>query len=109
LKYQNQKFLTDNDLKISYLGRFPEILIENPELLELFQKEYGRNFLGGDEIISFRQALVSRGMDFRKLENEILETAIKTGKPISEIVLIKLPQELEVDILWEGFQELFWD
>jgi len=57
--------------------------------LNLFQKEYGRNFLGGDEIISFRQALVSRGMDFRKLENEILETAIKTGKPISEIVFNK--------------------
>jgi len=43
-EYQNQKFLTDNDLKISYLGRFPEILIENPELLEFISKRIWKKF-----------------------------------------------------------------
>ena len=88
-EYKNQKFLTDDDLQVVNLGRWPEIAIENPELLKLFQEEYGRSFLGGDEIISFRQALVERGMDFRELENDILKTATKTKKPISEITFNK--------------------
>lgn len=88
-EYKGQKFMTDNDLQVINLGKWPEIPIENPELLQLFQKEYGRNFLGGDEIISFRQALVARGMDFSGLENEILKKAQETGKPIKEIVFDK--------------------
>jgi len=64
-------------------------------------------FLGGDEIISFRQALVSRGMDFRKLENEILETAIKTGKPISEIVLINYHRNWKWTFYGRAFRSCF--
>jgi hypothetical protein len=72
-KYKGQKFLTDNDLEVTNLGKFPERIIQNKELRGIFKKEYGHDFLGGDEIISHRQALVAMGMDFNGLEEEFLK------------------------------------
>ena len=86
-EYKGQKFLTDKDLQITILGNWPEISIENPELLTLFEEGYGRDFLGGDEIISFRQALVAKGMSFEGLEDEILKS--KEKKPIRQAVFDK--------------------
>jgi len=88
-EYKGEKFLTDEDLEIVDLGRYPEVIIQNEELKKIFEKKCGRSFLGGDEIISFRQALVARGMNFNGLEDEILKKVKETEKPISEIVFEK--------------------
>ncbi len=89
-EYKGQKFLTDNDLEVVNLGRFPEIIIQNKELKEIFEKGYERNLLGGDEIISYRQSLVAKGMQFDKLEEEILKDIKDSEKPdIKEIVFDK--------------------
>jgi hypothetical protein len=79
MEYKGESFLTDNDLDVINLGRFPEVFITNDELREAFEKEYGRSFLGGDEIISYRQALVGRGMKFEDLEQEILKKVKAKG------------------------------
>jgi hypothetical protein len=81
LEYKGEEFLTDNDLQIVSLGRYPEIIIEDSELREKFLEEYVRNFLGGDEIISHRQLLVAKGMKFDKLEEEILSNIKDPDKP----------------------------
>ncbi|MAG79090.1 hypothetical protein CMI40_01815 [Candidatus Pacearchaeota archaeon] len=73
LKYDDKTYITDNDLNVTTLGRFPEIVIKNEKLKKYFLKEFERDFLGGDEIISFRQSLVARGMNFIGLEEELLE------------------------------------
>ena len=87
--YDEQEFLTDEDLQISVLGHWPEIKIENPELKELFESEYGRDFIGGDELIAHRQALVAKEMSFDELEADILRTREKTKKSIQETVFAK--------------------
>ena len=58
-EYKGQKFLTDDDLEINILGRSAEIIIQNEELRKIFEEKYGRNFLGGDEIVSYRQASIA--------------------------------------------------
>lgn len=72
LKYQGKEFLTDNDLKVNILGFWPRWDIKNEKLKDFLEKNYGRNFLGGDELVAYSQSLVSHGMDFARLEEEIL-------------------------------------
>ena len=73
-QYQGQNFMTDDDLKVNILGFWPSWNIQNPKLREEFFREgYERNFLGGDELVSYAQSLVSKGMDFAALEEEILK------------------------------------
>ncbi len=81
VEYKGQKFMTDNYLRIIILGSWPRCDIQNKELAEIFQKEFGRTFLGGDEIISYAQPLVYGGMDFSYLENLILEDIKNPEKP----------------------------
>jgi len=89
-EYKGQKFLTDDDLEINILGRSAEIIIQNEELRKIFEEKYGRNFLGGDEIVSYRQALVAKEMRFNMLEEEILRDIKNSGKPdIKEIIFDK--------------------
>ena len=71
IKYNGHTFLSDEDLKVHLLGIWPCIELQNPDLKEKFQKETGRDFLGGDELISYAQSLVSRGMNLAELEEEI--------------------------------------
>src|SRR3989344_4759041 len=73
LEYNGQKFMTDNDLKVNVLGFWPRINIQDTSLCEDFLKICERDFLGGDEIVSYAQPLVSSGMDFNFLEREILK------------------------------------
>jgi len=87
-EHKGQKFMTDDDLEINYLGKFPEVIIQDKELREGFEKEFGRNFLGGDEIISHRQLLVAKGMNFSELEKDFLGY-VKEGKNIKEAVFDK--------------------
>lgn len=72
-KYQGEKFLTDNDLQVVNLGRYPNVKIEDPKLREYYREVFGRPFLGGDEIISHRQPLVAKGMSFDALEQDFLK------------------------------------
>ena len=84
-EYKGQKFMTDNNLKVDVLGFWPQRDIQNKKLKEKFKKESGRNFLGGDEIVSYAQPLVSSGMDFEALEQEIFED-VEKGKKLKDIV-----------------------
>lgn len=72
-EYQREKFLTDNDLQIVNLGRFPDVVIKDDELRKIFEESYGRSFFGADEIIPLRQALVARGMNFSSVEADVLK------------------------------------
>ncbi len=85
-KYQGQNFMTDDDLKINILGFWPNIEIQNSGLKKYMGE---RSFLGGDEIISHAQSLVSKGMDFAELEKEMLENIQNSGKPLKDIVFNK--------------------
>ena len=78
--------MTDDDLEVKVLGPLPRVDIQNPKLEEAFKKETRRDFLGGDEIVSYIQSLVSKGMDFTALEEEILKDIQNSGKSIEEIV-----------------------
>jgi len=86
IPYKGQFFMTDDDLKVKVLGPLPREEIQDPKLEELFKEETGRDFLGGDELISYIQPLVSEGMDFTALEERILEDIQNSGKSIKEIV-----------------------
>jgi len=72
LKFNGQEFTTDDDLKITSLGVLPSKEIKNKRLKEIFLQKYGRSFLGADDLVPYAQSLVSGGMDFEQLENEIL-------------------------------------
>lgn len=72
IKYGDKEFITDNDLKVSVLGFWPRWDIRNEELKDIFKEKFGRGFLGGDDLVSYSQSLVSHGMEFVKLEEEIL-------------------------------------
>jgi hypothetical protein len=87
-EYNEQNFLTDNDLDVKVLGRWPEIKIKNKNLLKIVKKESGRKNLGGDEIISFSQQLVAGGMDFDDLQQRILESTVG-DKTLAETVFDK--------------------
>lgn len=77
LTFEGKEYITDNDLEIHVLGGLPKVDIQNYELRRIFEEVYERDFLGGDELISYAQSLVSHGMNFAKLEDEILND-IKT-------------------------------
>lgn len=62
------EYLTDNDLQVRVVGKYPSVDVKNKKL----KKTCGSS-LGGDAIISHRQALVARGMDFDGLEDEFLK------------------------------------
>ena len=87
-EYKGEIFLTDNDLKVTSLGRYPSTEIQNSELKKYFEGNYGRNFLGGDEIISHRQALVAKGMSFLGLEDDFIKY-IEKGQDIEKAVFDK--------------------
>ena len=72
LKYGDKEYITDNDLKINVLGFWPRWDIKDENLKRIFKEKFGRDFLGGDELVSYSQSLVSHGMEFAKLEEEIL-------------------------------------
>ena len=89
-QYRGQTFMTDDDLKVKVLGFYPRMDIQNPELRKVFlRKNIGRDFLGGDELISYAQSLVSKGMDFAALEEEILKDMQNSEKSLEEIVYKK--------------------
>ncbi len=73
IKYGNKEYVTDNDLKVNILGFWPRVDIKNKKLKEIFKERFGKSFLGGDELVAYSQSLVSHGMKFEKLEEEILE------------------------------------
>ncbi|HRZ85409.1 MAG TPA: hypothetical protein P5277_01380 [Candidatus Paceibacterota bacterium] len=80
IEYKGQKFLSDNDLKIQSLGFWPRIKINHPLLKNMFYDSNGRDFLGGDELVAYAQVLVSKGMDFSELENNIFEDTNNSEK-----------------------------
>lgn len=80
--HEGQEFLTDNDLKVTILGKYPSILIQNEELRRAFLEGHKREYLGGDEIIAFRQKLVARGMGFEGLEEELLSIVSASGMDV---------------------------
>ncbi|MEK6875474.1 MAG: FAD-dependent thymidylate synthase [Nanoarchaeota archaeon] len=89
-KFKDQDFLTDNDLSVSVLGFWPGRKIKNLELLNSFQEKYSRDFLGGDEFVAYAQSLVSNGMDFDALEEEMLKDIRDPEKgDIGEIIFKK--------------------
>ena len=90
IRYANHNFLTDEDLKVHLLGLWPCIELKDTELKEKFRKETGRDFLGGDELISYAQSLVSRGMNLSELEEEIKRDMEDSTKgSVKEIVFKK--------------------
>jgi hypothetical protein len=89
VEYKGQRFLTDDDLKVSVLGFWPRIDIKSRELREGFRGKYGRDFLGGDEIIAYAQSLVSGGMDFDSLEEEILADSKNPEQKLKETIFKK--------------------
>jgi len=89
VQYQGQKFMSEDDLKVNILGFWPRLDIQNPKLKKRFKRETGRDFLGGDELVSYAQSLVSRGMDFVALEEEILKDMQNPEKSLKEIVYKK--------------------
>lgn len=72
IKYGEKNYITDNDLKASVLGFWPRADIKNEKLKNFFKENFGRDYLGGDELVAYAQSLVSHGMDFAELEKEIL-------------------------------------
>ncbi len=88
-EYRGKKFLTDEDLKVSVLGIWPRVDIKNSELQKYFQQNLGRNFLGGDELVSYAQSLVSGGMSFDTLEEEILADSKNQEQTLREIIFKK--------------------
>ena len=87
-EYKGQNFLTDNDLDVHILGFSPRWDIQNSELRKIFQDEFERDFLGGDEIVAYAQSLVSGRMNFAELEQEILAD-VHSGKPLRETIFKK--------------------
>ena len=88
VEYNGKRFLTDNDLGVSLLGFYPGKDIKNSELRQRFIEQTGRDFLGGDEHVAYAQTLVSRGVDFDTVEEEILKD-IQDGKKIEDITWSK--------------------
>ncbi len=87
--YKGKKFLTDDELKVSVLGVWPRVGIKNPELKQYFQEYFGRDFLGGDELVSYAQSLVSGGMSFDSLEEEILADSKNPEQELRETIFKK--------------------
>ena len=90
LKFGDAYYMTDDDLTVNILGFWPQVAIQNKKLKEIYEKEFKRGSLGGDDLISYAQPLVSRGMNFNELELEILEDIENPEKPgIKEILFNK--------------------
>lgn len=89
VEYNQQKFLTDGDLDVKILGSWPRQDIKNERLKKYFEENFGQSFLGGDELIAYAQSLVSHGMDFELLENEILADIENPEKGNFKDVLFK--------------------
>jgi hypothetical protein len=79
IKIGKQSYLTDNDLQVKVIGFWPRLDIQNKKLKKIFKKNYGRSFLGGDEIVAYSQSLVAKGMDFAGLEQDILNDVENEG------------------------------
>lgn len=79
IKVGEQSYLTDKDLQVKVIGFWPRIDIQDEKLKEIFEEKYGRSFLGGDEIVAYSQSLVANGMDFARLEQNILEDVQHEG------------------------------
>jgi len=91
--YKGQTFMTDNDLKVNVLGFWPRIDVKNAEL----QEKVG-GFLGGDAIVSYAQHLVSSGMNFAELEEDIL--ADSRENDLDEIIKHFSPTQLAIETLF---------
>ena len=89
MEYQGQKFKTDEDLKVEVLGFWPRININDSVLKERFQDGFDRSFLGGDELVSYAQTLVSGGMDFGFLEENILNDMNDSEKDFGDFIFKK--------------------
>ncbi|MCK5624856.1 hypothetical protein KAI04_03370 [Candidatus Pacearchaeota archaeon] len=90
IKHGDQTYMTDNDLTIKIMGLWPSFNISNPELKKEFEKKFGRGFLGGDDLVSYAQPLVSSGMDFEKLEETIFgDMYNEEGKNFEDILFNK--------------------
>ena len=90
IQYKGQSFMSDYDMKVNIMGFWPRRDIQEPELRKaFFKKRIGRYFLGGDEIIAYSQSLVSHGMDFSALEEEILKDIQDSEKSLEESVYKK--------------------
>lgn len=90
VEYKGQKFMNEYDLKVNIMGFWPKRDIQEPELRKaFFKKRIGRDFLGGDELVSYAQPLVSKGMDFAALEEEILKDIQYSEKSLEEVVYDK--------------------
>jgi hypothetical protein len=88
-EYEGERFLTDNDLQVNILGFWPIWNIQNYQLKRIFQEVYNRDFLGGDELVSYYQPLVAGDMDFGLLENEILKDIITKEESFEETIFKK--------------------
>lgn len=88
-EYQGKNFMTDDDLKVDILGFWPKVNIQDSKLSKAFFDNYGKTFLGGDEIVAYSQSLVSHGMDFAGLERDILEDFNLSSGKLKEIVYKK--------------------
>jgi len=73
IKFGDKNYSTDEELQVANLGFWPRVDIKDTKLKEYFEREFGRSFLGGDELVAYAQSLVSRGMDLDGLEQEILQ------------------------------------
>jgi len=73
IEYQGKSYITDNDLKVNVLGFWPRADVTNKKLKDFLEENHNRNYLGGDELIAYSQSLVSHGMNFAELEEEILK------------------------------------
>lgn len=85
INFNGKSYITDNDLKVNILGFWPRVDIKNIKL----KKKFERGFLGGDDLISYAQPLVSSGMDFEKLEEEILNDLENSNKDFEDILFSK--------------------
>jgi len=89
-KYGDKIYMTDNDLTIKVMGFWPRVDISNPTLRKEFENRFERGFLGGDDLISYAQPLVSSGMDFEKLEETIFNDMYdEEGKDFEDILFNK--------------------
>jgi hypothetical protein len=89
IEYNGQTFMTEDDLKVDILGFWPRLDIKKRKLKRFFKRNYGRTFLGGDEIIAYSQSLVSHGMEFKKLEKDILKDINNPEKDFRDILFNK--------------------
>src|SRR3989344_7169473 len=86
VNYKGQTFMTDNDLSTNLIGFYPRINISDEKIIE----KLNRDFLGGNEVVSFVQKLVAGQVDFEDgLLGEILNAANDPEKTLREIVFDK--------------------